>query len=161
LFGYASLDIVEEAAKKCTGNKRHQMEYVSESYGAVKTSKSRQLPKDEGNGLVTKERSFYSRGTALGEGDSIEATASIRSISVLIKMALNKYPFIPFSLLFALSSSRSLMHYVKASCAAHTKMKSEIRRQCLYSSSRSSSSPLSPFVASTCSSSDAISSDSV
>jgi uncharacterized membrane protein len=58
-----------------TGNKRHQMEYVSESYGGVKKSKPKQQPKDEGKGLVTKESSFHSRETAPDEGDSTEATS--------------------------------------------------------------------------------------
>jgi hypothetical protein len=60
-----------------TGNKRHQMEYVSESYGGVKKSKPRQPPppKEEGKGLVTKQSSFDSGETAPEEEDSTEATA--------------------------------------------------------------------------------------
>jgi ABC-type multidrug transport system fused ATPase/permease subunit len=62
-----------------TGNKRHQMEYVSESYGGVKKSKPRQPPpppaKDEGKGHVTKQRSFDSGETAPDEEDSTEATS--------------------------------------------------------------------------------------
>jgi hypothetical protein len=59
-----------------TGNKRHRMEYVSESYGGVKKSKPRQPPppKYEGNGLVTKQSSFGLGETALDEEDSTEAT---------------------------------------------------------------------------------------
>jgi hypothetical protein len=42
-----------------TGNKRHQMEYASESDGGVKKSKPRQQSKNEGNGLVKKEGGFH------------------------------------------------------------------------------------------------------
>jgi hypothetical protein len=65
-----------------TGNKRHQMEYVSESYGGVKKSKPkpRQLPppKGERKGLaknVKKQSSFDSGETAQDEEDSTEATS--------------------------------------------------------------------------------------
>jgi hypothetical protein len=42
-----------------TGNKRHQMEYVSESYGGVKKLRQPPPPKEEGKGL-RKQSSFDS-----------------------------------------------------------------------------------------------------
>jgi hypothetical protein len=53
-----------------TGNKRHQMEYVSESYGGVKKSKPKQQPKDEGNKSATKKSSIHLRETAPDEGEN-------------------------------------------------------------------------------------------
>jgi hypothetical protein len=46
-----------------TGNKRHQMEYVYESYGGMKKSKPKQQPTDEGNKSATMESSVHSRDT--------------------------------------------------------------------------------------------------
>jgi hypothetical protein len=64
-----------------TGNKRHQMEYVSESYGGVKKSKPKPKPKhqhqqnDEGSESATKKSSVHcSRESAYDEGDHTEAT---------------------------------------------------------------------------------------
>jgi hypothetical protein len=46
-----------------TGNKRHQMDFASESHRGVKKSKPRQQPKYEGDGLVNKEDGFHFKAT--------------------------------------------------------------------------------------------------
>jgi hypothetical protein len=52
-----------------TGNKRHQMEYVSESYGGVKKTKPKQQPKDEGKESATGKLSIHYKETAPDEGE--------------------------------------------------------------------------------------------
>jgi hypothetical protein len=52
-----------------TGNKRHQMEYVSESYGGVKKSNPEQQPKDEGKKSGAKKSSVHLRETSPDEGE--------------------------------------------------------------------------------------------
>jgi hypothetical protein len=58
-----------------TGNKRHQMEYVSESYGGVKKSKPKEQAKDEGDESATNKCSVHcSSESAYDEGEHTEAT---------------------------------------------------------------------------------------
>jgi hypothetical protein len=52
-----------------TGNKRHQMEYVSESYGGVKKSKPKQQPKGDDNKFATKKSDARFRETAADQGE--------------------------------------------------------------------------------------------
>jgi hypothetical protein len=65
-----------------TGNKRHQMEYVSDSYGGAKKSKPKQQPKDQGNECATDQSSVQSSvhsmatNTAQDEGEPIPDRAT-------------------------------------------------------------------------------------
>jgi hypothetical protein len=52
-----------------TGNKRHQMEYVSESYGGVTKSKPKQQPKGDDNKSATKKSDARFRETAADQGE--------------------------------------------------------------------------------------------
>jgi ABC-type multidrug transport system fused ATPase/permease subunit len=68
-----------------TGNKRHQMEYVSESYGGVKKSNPKQQLKDDGKKSAAKKSGIHLRETAPDEGEAdlhgSFATQSTSSVS--------------------------------------------------------------------------------
>jgi hypothetical protein len=56
-----------------TGNKRHQMEFVSESYGGIKKSKPKKQQKHEGNDCTPKKSSVVKKSeTAPDEGEATE-----------------------------------------------------------------------------------------
>jgi hypothetical protein len=86
-----------------TGNKRHQMEYASESYGGMKKSKPRQQPKNEGNGLV-KTASIYKETVAVPSPRALWPPGAKSQLDVEVVLLA------AFSLLSVWNCQSSLMH---------------------------------------------------